>query len=98
MLWKPIIDQGLAWQRTLTYKIAGTAVNLTGYTATVRIGGVVITSAAGVTLGGSAGTVQMNLTAEQTAQLNTGGITIEVDLVSGGGVALPRLVNTATVQ
>ena len=93
------IEQGATYNLVLTWRIDGTAVNLTGYTARLQARVDVedtetvlsLTSGAGITLGGAAGTITLNQTATQTALLPAGTYIYDLELVSGGGV-VTRLV------
>jgi hypothetical protein len=86
------IQQGATWTRTLTWKIDGVAVNLTGYTARMQLreaGTLVIelTTANGrIALGGAAGTITLTITAADTTALNFKTALYDLELVSGGGV------------
>jgi hypothetical protein len=97
--WVLNIDDGLRFSQVATIEIDDVAVNLTGYTATLTIndGELVLTSGSGLTLGGAAGTVAIVITAEQTASLTNGGGRFRLDLVSAGGVALPRMRGRVSV-
>lgn len=95
------IEQGANWALTLTYRIDGTAVDLTGYTArmqarrrlqaTTKLLDLTSSPAAGITLGGVAGTIAIALTAAQTTVLDPGDAVYDLELVSAGG-AVTRLV------
>ena len=69
--------QGETFDRTVTWTIDDVAVNLTGYTARLQIrkthkstsAVVSLTQASGLTLGGSAGTIQIVISATATAAL-----------------------------
>jgi uncharacterized protein YjlB len=67
------IYAGANWDKTLTVATDGTPVNWTGYTAKMQIkhtensaAVVTLTNGAGITLGGSAGTIAIAMTAAQT--------------------------------
>lgn len=70
--------QGETFNPTWTYKIAGVAVNLTGYTARLQmrdatgtlIGAELNTSNGGITLGGSAGTISPLVTSTASASID----------------------------
>jgi hypothetical protein len=95
--------QGANFDYTLTWQSGGSAVNLTGYTARMQVREsydasgsalVSITSGTGITLGGTAGTIALALTATQTAALDgTPNIQAiyDLELVSGAGY-VTRLV------
>jgi len=93
--------QGASFDYTLTWQTGGTPVNLSGYTARMQVrdtydGGsavVSITSSTGITLGGTAGTILVELTATQTAAIDatpSGQYVYDLELVSGSTVT--RLV------
>jgi hypothetical protein len=94
--------QGANFDYTLTWQSGGTAVNLTGYSARMQVRDsydagtaiVSLTNDTGITLGGTAGTIAIALTATQTAALdgtpNTQAI-YDLELVSGAGY-VTRLV------
>lgn len=97
------IEQGATYDTTFTWtNSAGSAVNLTGYTARLQIRESVdaastlvsLTSSSGITLGGVAGTVQVTISATATAALTPGRAVYDLELVSGGGV-VTRLLEGA---
>lgn len=96
--WNTIIDRGLPWYKRIVVQINGTPVNLTGYDVTVTIGSIELSEGSGVTLDHVDGVVEIRLTDEQTESLRKGNTRLHVDMVSGGGVALPRGIATATVR
>ena len=75
-------------------KIDNVAVNLTGYTARLQARIDVdetdtilsLTTGAGITLGGAAGTITLDQTAGQTAVLPKGEYVYDLELQSSGGV------------
>lgn len=92
-------QQGATFQRQITWTdSARDAYNLTGYTARMQVranttSNTVITSlstSAGydgtITLGGTAGTVDLLISATNTAALTAGQYVYDLELVSGGGV------------
>lgn len=62
------INKGETFSRKLTYKDStGALVNLTGYTATLVIKDVItLTEASGISLGGTAGTIDISIAAATT--------------------------------
>lgn len=84
--------QGATFDYSLTYKTNGTAVNLTGYTARMQVRetydstGTVfsLTSGSGITLGGTAGTIELNISAADTAGAAHGQYAYDLELVSAG--------------
>lgn len=93
-----ICDQGATFQRQLTWKdSAGTPVNLTGYTARMQVRPTVdsttltlelTTTNSRITLGGSAGTIDLAVAA--TDMTMTGEFVYDLELVTGTTVT--RLV------
>ena len=100
------VEQGTTFSQTLTWKIDGTAVNLTGYTARMQARDDVtstttilsLTQAAGLTLGGVAGTIVIALTATTTAALVAGNYVYDLELVSSGGVVTRLVQGTLAVS
>lgn len=86
-----IVAQGETFDRTLTYKTDGTAVNLSTSTARMQArtsyeaGSAVIdlTSGTGITLGGTAGTIRLQLSAAQTSALDPGSYVYDLEVVTG---------------
>jgi tRNA threonylcarbamoyladenosine modification (KEOPS) complex Pcc1 subunit len=95
-----LMPKGSTFSRTLTWKISGSPVNLTDYTArmmarTSHISGTVVldmtTSNGKITLGGTAGTITLSLSAADTAAITASSLSYDLELVSVGGV-VTRLV------
>lgn len=89
------IIQGATLDKTFTWKdSAGTAINLTSYTAKMQIRSklgdpgvlVELTHVDGITLGGAAGTVRIQRTAAQTAAYGWPRGVYDLELISGGVV------------
>lgn len=103
------INQGATLALVATWKdSAGTAVNLTGYTARLNVRETYSSASAiltlttengGITLGGSAGTITLSASATTTAALTApfSGV-YDLELVSGGGVVTRLLEGVATVS
>ena len=102
------INQGATFELTITWKdSAGTAINLTGYTARMQVREtysststiVSLTSGSGITLGGAAGTIAILISATTTAALTApfSGV-YDLELVSAGGVVTRLLQGAATVS
>lgn len=94
--------QGANFDYTLLWQTNGTAVNLTGFTARMQVREsydagtaiVSLTSGTGITLGGTAGTIGLSMTAAQTALLDGTPQTqtiYDLELVSAAGY-VTRLV------
>jgi hypothetical protein len=88
------IEQGATFNLLMTWKIDNVAVNLTGYTARLQARIDVdetetilsLTTGAGITLGGAAGTISLDQTATQTALLPKGEYVYDLELQSSGGI------------
>ncbi len=88
------IEQGATFNLLMTWKIDNVAVNLTGYTARLQARIDVdetdtilsLTTGAGITLGGVAGTITLDQNAAQTAVLPKGEYVYDLELQSSGGV------------
>jgi hypothetical protein len=101
------IYQGATFALTLTWRQGEppVAVNLTGYTARMQLRETTgspstvlsLTSAGGggLTLGGAAGTIALNVSATQTAELTPGTYLYDLELVNGATVT--RLVEGRAV-
>ena len=93
------IEQGATYNLVLTWQVNGTAVNLTNYTARLQARVDVedtetvlsMTTVAGITLGGVAGTITLDQTATQTALLAAGTYIYDLEMVAGSGT-VTRLV------
>ena len=101
------INQGATFELTVTWKdSAGTAINLTGYSARMQVREtyssstsiVSLTNGAGITLGGAAGTIAIVISATTTAALTApfSGV-YDLELVNAGGVVTRLLQGAATV-
>lgn len=93
------IEQGATYNLVLTWKIDGTAVNLTGYTARLQARVDVedsevilsMTTLDGITLGGVLGTITLNLSAAATTALIPGTYVYDLEMAAGSGI-VTRLV------
>jgi hypothetical protein len=102
------VKQGATFQLTITWKdSAGTAINLTGYTARAQARLTYdtsttifsLTSSAGITLGGAAGTIAIVIAAGTTAALAAPWSGVwDLELVSGAGIVTRLLEGTANVS
>jgi hypothetical protein len=87
------IEQGATFNLLMTWKIDNVAVNLTGYTARLQARIDVdetetilsLTTGAGITLGGAAGTITLDQSAAQTAALPKGEYVYDLELQSSSG-------------
>jgi hypothetical protein len=91
-------DQGATFTQRLTWKIDGNPVNLTGYTARMKVKNTIrnnvvvsITHLSGITLGGSAGTIDLAISAADTTTLIPGKYSYDLELVAPGGT-VTRLI------
>ena len=78
------------FDQTFTYKIDGTPVNLTGYSATMKVRPssrsrqilLTLTAGSGLTLGGAAGTVRVKITGAQNSALGAGVFYYDIELLA----------------
>jgi hypothetical protein len=96
-----VLDQGATWQIVCVWKIAGTPVNLTGFTARMQVRSgfestdpiLDLTSAGGdIVLGGSAGTIAVTVSAAVSAEIAANKYRYDLELESAAGV-VTRLLN-----
>jgi len=102
------VKQGATFQLTITWKdSAGTAIDLTNYTARAQARLTYdtsttifsLTSSSGITLGGAAGTIALVLAAGSTAALTAPWSGVwDLELVSGAGIVTRLLEGTANVS
>jgi hypothetical protein len=86
--------QGATYDKTFTITEAGVALNLTGYTSAMQVRSaadstatlVSLTSGTGITLGGTAGTIVVAITATQSSAIPSGSYAYDLELTSGGTV------------
>lgn len=87
--------QGATFDLNFTVKLAGTAIDLTGYTARMQVresadaGTAVLslaTGGSGITLGGTAGSIATTAAATATAAIDAGSYVYDMELVSGSVV------------
>jgi hypothetical protein len=89
---KFVIYAGANWDKTLQVTIDGTPVNWTGYTARMQVkqyessaAVLTLTNGGGITLGGSAGTIALSMTAAQTV-ITPGRYLYDLELINGTNV------------
>lgn len=101
------IDAGATFVEEVTFlDSAGAPVNLTGYTAAMKIRptaesdtvSLALTQASGLSLGGAAGTVLITITAAQTTALASGNFVYDLKVTSAGGVATRLIEGNVTVN
>ena len=93
--------QGADWDRTFTVTQGGSALNLSGYSASMQIREAAdstayllsLTSGLGITLGGTAGTVAVAITSAQSSAISAGSYAYDLELLSGSQVT--RLIQGA---
>jgi hypothetical protein len=91
--------QGANFDYQLTWTVAGSAVNLTGYSARMQVRQYADSTATvlsfvngtGITLGGTAGTIALSAVATATSAVEAGQYVYDLELVSGAGY-VTRLV------
>jgi len=103
-----LIEQGATFRLELAWKLDGTAVDLTNYSARMQVRGAVeaatallsLTSAAGggITLGGAAGTITIVASAAQTAALTIRTGVYDLELESAGGEVTRLLQGAVAVS
>jgi len=91
--------QGANFDYQLTWTVAGSAVNVTGYSARMQVRQYAESTATvlslvngtGITLGGTAGTIALSAVATATSAIEAGQYVYDLELVSGAGY-VTRLV------
>ena len=86
--------QGATYSLNMTWAIGGTAVNLTNYTAAMQVREnpsatatvLSLTNGTGITLGGTAGTIGINVSASTMGSATPGNYVYDLELNSGGEV------------
>ena len=94
-----LCPQGTTFNRLLTYKINDIPVNLTGYTSRLQVREthydtdtiVSLVSGSGITLGGSAGTINILISASATTAFNAGNFVYDLEIQSTNGT-IDRLI------
>jgi hypothetical protein len=94
--------QGATYDKTFTVTEAGVALNLTGYSSAMQVRSAAdstatllsLTSGSGITLGGTAGTILVEITAAQSSAIPAGSFAYDLELTSGAGV-VTRLLQGA---
>ncbi|NBX24091.1 MAG: hypothetical protein EBR52_08320 [Microbacteriaceae bacterium] len=96
--------QGANFDYQLTWTVAGSAVNVTGYSARMQVRQYAESTATvlslvngtGITLGGTAGTIALSAVATATSAIEAGQYVYDLELVSGAGY-VTRLVEGSFV-
>ena len=88
-----LVFQGATFDQTFTLSVSGSPVNLTGYTAAMKVRAtsaddavLSLTNGSGITLGGALGTVAVVITATQTTGIPAGRYLYDLELTSAGVV------------
>lgn len=84
------MPQGATFPAVLTWKIDGSPVDLTSYSARMDVRKrpqsdviLALTEGSGITLGGSAGTITLDVSAEDTAAITPGQYVYDLELYNG---------------
>ena len=103
-----IIEQGATFGQTLTlYDSSNTLINLTGFTGAMSLkespdsdtNVITLTSDNGrITLGGTSGTVQLLISASDTANLTTDDGVFDLEITSGAAVVTRLIEGTYSVR
>lgn len=99
------VYQGETFTRTLTWSLDSVLVNVTGYTAALTVRPTPtgtemasLTSGAGITLGGAAGTISFTFADNVTAAWTPGAYVWDLFLISGGGETTPLVAGSLIVR
>jgi hypothetical protein len=87
--------QGATYEMSMTWAIGGTAVNLTGYTAAMQVrespnsptAVISLTSGSGIALGGTAGTIDINIPFTTMGAIPAGQFVYDLELTQGSTVS-----------
>lgn len=98
--------QGANFDVQLTLAVAGSAVNLTGYSAQMQVRqyaestavALSLVNGTGITLGGTAGTIALSAVATATSAIEAGQYVYDLKLVSGAGYVTRLVQGTFTVS
>lgn len=91
------VRAGQTFRKTFTWEISDTPVNLTGYTGSFAIG-FPTPHLVTPTLGGSAGTIEVVIADDVTADFAVGGYPWDLIMISGGGETTPLLAGVFQVR
>ena len=98
--------QGANFDYQLTWTVAGSAVNVTGYSARMQVRqyaestavALSLVNGTGITLGGTAGTIALSAEATATSAIEAGQYVYDLELVSGAGYVTRLVQGTFTVS
>lgn len=84
---------GATWDKQFTASVDGTPINWTGFTGRMQVkehlnstAVLTLTTGAGITVGGTAGTVVVSMTATQTGSVTAGLYVYDLELTNGSTV------------
>ena len=102
------IPQGATFSRVIRYKADGANVDLSGYSARMHIRPTAASNTltlalttgqdGRITLGGSAGTITLSISATDTAAITAGRYVYDLELISAGGIVTRLLQGVVTVS
>lgn len=98
--------QGADFDRTFTITQSGTALSLVGYTSAMQVREAAdstayllsLTSGSGITLGGTAGTIAIAITAAQSSAVPAGSYAYDLEIINNSGVVTRLLQGGFTVS
>ena len=101
-----MVAQGGTYQRTFTWTVDAVPVDVSGFAATLTVRTAAtaatvvasVSSGAGITLGGAAGTVAVLIADSVTAAIEPGTYVWDLFLVSGGGETTPLVAGNFVVS
>lgn len=100
-----ICPQGSTFNRRITYKINDVPVNLTGYSSRLQVREAhyststlvdIATTTGGITLGGSAGTIDLLISASATSLIDAGNFVYDLEIQASNGT-VDRLIEGSFV-
>ena len=97
------LRQGDTYKRTLTWVVNRVPVNLTGYDARLQIresaddSTPALDASDYLTLGGAAGTIEVEIPASETSDLDPGRYVYDLEVESGGGEITTLIAGSLTV-
>jgi Na+/serine symporter len=94
-----VCPQGSTFRRTLTYTLDEVPVNLTGYSSRLQVREAYystdpvasLVSGSGITMGGSAGTIDILISADVTSEFPTGTHVYDLEIISPSNI-VDRLI------
>lgn len=99
------IPAGATFSKVIRWKADGANVNLTGFTARMQIRPTAASATTtlsltteNITLGGTAGTITLTISATDTAAIAAGRYVYDLELVSAGGIVTRLLQGVVTVS